>query len=856
MHASFSAVCAGAAFHRAAVLAANAEAASRLRPWSYDSVVESVRDVVSKYRNLRVVVLSGEDGWAHESEAARKEAELWKGKTGQTPPALFADGRIFIDASRIEPQDVPKVILHEAVAHYGIRSIIPARHLNGFLDEVYERHHEDEGFQAVALEYFPELARDVSGEDPDAPSERRAELKTPEERRLVAEEFLAHTAEGGIRPSWWKETMARIRGYLRRLFPELRFSETEIETALARSARHLRRSRAERLFGLRKSTVAEHRSASMPAASAQETGTIPPTAGAQGTGTVPPSAGAEGTGTASAPSAENGSVTLQEADKPVPAPEGMSQEEARERLQNLERESSDVRAAFPYRSGRNARESLRALAGLPLTNRDTNAQAQVNRAQREKIVSDAAVKKSAANGFAVRDHMAAAANIDALFENAVELENRPDEKNQKKNVRIHRYAAPIVIRGELATALLTLKESTDKKDGTRLYSLELTEIKSHPVNLRGATNGSLSTDGMDKLLRKGEKVKSFLEKNPKISDVVAAGAESGYFEGLQSGPLRKRGADDPDGTEPIEGRAMLHDRRMERIVQMMRQLVRNVVELDGKDLARRFAEMYKDIEISPEEALTAARLARAENQKAGRIAFQQRRSKWLLENEGLWREAAEYAGGEDFLIRPSERYEGEAFHGTWISPEFNRHSRVPERKENESEEAYRKRMERRAKALKNAKGIRSDDLALAIARKTGEDAAVVERKLIEYFRNLNKPTLWKKYSDFLKEANSGKQEARLLADAQFFAQEENRVWDEAIETIRRGERVDAEWIAENRAVYEKMHKLLFGETAEIPYLPQGKELEAFNEAIRKGMARAAGMMFRLFSLHYAIAMIL
>lgn len=790
-------------------------------------MVESVREVVSKYRNLRVTVLSGEDGWAHESEAARKEAELWKGKTGRTPPALFADGRIFIDASRIEPQDVPKVILHEAVAHYGIRSIIPARHLNGFLDEVYERHHEDEGFQAVALEYFPELARDVSGEDPDAPSERRAELKTPEERRLVAEEFLAHTAEGGTRPSWWKETMARIRGYLRRLFPELRFSETEIETALARSARHLRRSRAERLFGLRKSTVAEHRSASMPAASAQETGTVPPTAGAQGTGT------------ASAPAAENGSVTLQEADKPVPAPEGMSQEEARERLQNLERESSDVRAAFPYRSGRKARESLRALAGFPLTNRDTNAQAQVNHTQREKIVSGRAAKKSAANGFAVRDHMTAAANIDALFENAVELENRPDEKNHKKNVRIHRYAAPIVIRGELATALLTLKESTDKKDGTRLYSLELTEIKSHPVNLRGATNGSLSTDGMDKLLRKGEKIKSFLEKNPKISDVVAAGAESGYFEGLQSGPLRKRGTDAPVGTEPIEGRAMLHDRRMERIVQMMRPLARKVVELDGKDLARRFAEMYKDIEISPEEALTAARLARAENQKAGRIAFQQRRSKWLLENEGLWREAAEYAGGEDFLIRPSERFEGETFHGTWISKEFNDYSGEVSRREGESETAYRKRMERRAKALKNAKGIRSDDLALAIARKTGEDAAVVERKLIEYFRNLNKPTLWKKYSDFLKEANSGKQEARLLADAQFFAQEENRVWDEAIETIRRGERVDAEWIAENRAVYEKMHKLLFGETAEIPYLPQGKALEAFNEAIRKGMGRAA-----------------
>ena len=80
--------------------------------------------------------------------------------------------------------------------------------------------------------------------------------------------------------------------------------------------------------------------------------------------------------------------------------------------------------------------------------------------------------------------MLAVANISRLYKNAVLLKEGNDEKNNDPKVIIRRFAAPIVIRGMVADALLTQKESIDKDNGCRLYSLELTEIISEK-GLRG-----------------------------------------------------------------------------------------------------------------------------------------------------------------------------------------------------------------------------------------------------------------------------------------------------------------------------------------------------------------------------------
>jgi hypothetical protein len=87
-----------------------------------------------------------------------------------------------------------------------------------------------------------------------------------------------------------------------------------------------------------------------------------------------------------------------------------------------------------------------------------------------KLVSDAAVQKSIANGFKKEQHFAAAYDIDNLYKNSLKMLSHPD-KNGYNDVTIHRFAAPLF--GENA-AYITLKEVS--KCGKRIYTVELVEL--------------------------------------------------------------------------------------------------------------------------------------------------------------------------------------------------------------------------------------------------------------------------------------------------------------------------------------------------------------------------------------------
>lgn len=186
----------------------------------------------------------------------------------------------------------------------------------------------------------------------------------------------------------------------------------------------------------------------------------------------------------------------------------------------------EIRQAFPEKSGANAKDVLKSLAGKNIVNRDNNTPAQINHRQAGKLVSNASVEKSKANGFTREDHMDAVANIEALYENAILVQEREDTKNGEPEVIIRRFVAPIVIRGMVADALLTQKQSLDKDGSTRVYSLELEELVNAEEGYggarpdRGASDGThrltredCFPDGWNKLQQKHEKVKRFLEEN-------------------------------------------------------------------------------------------------------------------------------------------------------------------------------------------------------------------------------------------------------------------------------------------------------------------------------------------------------
>lgn len=191
----------------------------------------------------------------------------------------------------------------------------------------------------------------------------------------------------------------------------------------------------------------------------------------------------------------------------------------------LNERDADIRQAYPVNSGVEAKEVLADLAGKDIVNRDKDIPAQINRRQSDKLISSTAIEKSVANGFTRRDHLEAVANIEALYENAVLMQERSDLKNGEPEVIIRRFVAPIVIRGEVADAVLTQKESTDKKSSARVYSLELDElVRTEGVNggarsdrsslsgIQRLTRENSLPDGWNKLQQKHEKVKRFLEK--------------------------------------------------------------------------------------------------------------------------------------------------------------------------------------------------------------------------------------------------------------------------------------------------------------------------------------------------------
>lgn len=128
---------------------------------------------------------------------------------------------------------------------------------------------------------------------------------------------------------------------------------------------------------------------------------------------------------------------------------------------------------------------INSLIGQKIINKHKNLSAQINRVQRDKIVSEAAVHKSVSNGFSREEHFRASANIKTLFENALWNKTRTDRNNDPNIRAIHEFYTPI---SEEAVAFILVKESV--QNGARIYTLELKEIKK-PQSIVG-TSGKTS----------------------------------------------------------------------------------------------------------------------------------------------------------------------------------------------------------------------------------------------------------------------------------------------------------------------------------------------------------------------------
>lgn len=150
-------------------------------------------------------------------------------------------GDIYINASKVRPNDVFEVMLHEVVGHKGLRGVVPEAQLDAFLDEVYASHYNDEVFQDIARTYFPDKVREFQD---DEGTYYEAVLEDAADQRLAAEEYLAHLAQKNTKkPGWWKQFLNKIKMWWSgtRWGKEYPVTTDQIEALLARAGRRMRK---------------------------------------------------------------------------------------------------------------------------------------------------------------------------------------------------------------------------------------------------------------------------------------------------------------------------------------------------------------------------------------------------------------------------------------------------------------------------------------------------------------------------------------------------------------------------------------------------------------------------------------
>lgn len=131
---------------------------------------------------------------------------------------------VYLVASNVRPSDVAKTIGHEVIGHKGLRAVFGER-FDNLLDMVYKDYYAEIGKLAESYTY---------------------DLETDAGRRNMTEEFLSDMADAKAKPKWWKEFLQKVKMGLRKLplLRNLRFTDRELEAALLRSARAMRRMKA------------------------------------------------------------------------------------------------------------------------------------------------------------------------------------------------------------------------------------------------------------------------------------------------------------------------------------------------------------------------------------------------------------------------------------------------------------------------------------------------------------------------------------------------------------------------------------------------------------------------------------
>ena len=140
------------------------------------------------------------------------------------------------------------------------------------------------------------------------------------------------------------------------------------------------------------------------------------------------------------------------------------------------------------------------------------------------------------------------------------------------------------------------------------------------------------------------------------------------------------------------------------MVTYMRSKVGNVLNHPDSDYRRMLEEAGMRC-YSDADAHACAAEAMQQNEREIRKRGEERRDKWIYENELLYRQVVDFAGSDKFTLVP-DSFTGEKFTGTWIAEEYRKYSEKRAQKPKESDKQYKRYLQTREKALARAKGVK------------------------------------------------------------------------------------------------------------------------------------------------------
>ena len=197
---------------------------------------------------------------------------------------------------------------------------------------------------------------------------------------------------------------------------------------------------------------------------------------------------------------------------------------------------------------------LKPLVGQEFKNENNGDIVTIGSTGINKLVSNAATRKSIGNGYTLEEHNTAAANIVKLFKDSVLKETHDDykvkngEHSNIKDIRI--YQVDYAVNGKPFSGKITVKETV--QHGKKLYSIELMEIEKpegmleQPPNNQQTTPASgLSTQSV---AQPAENVKKLNLPKGTTVDVSIVGDNSNIIQVKFNGAQGK-------GTGGILGRA-------------------------------------------------------------------------------------------------------------------------------------------------------------------------------------------------------------------------------------------------------------------------------------------------------------